>query len=156
LTQKNRLVLGGGSNLLFTTDFDGLVIRINIPGIHHIISGTAVTVHAGAGVIWNDLVWYCVDRNFAGIENMALIPGTVGASPVQNIGAYGVELQDVFISCRAFDTLQGEFSTFDREACQFSYRDSFFKKEGRGRYIITQASFNLSLEPHINTSYGAI
>ncbi|GGC17857.1 UDP-N-acetylenolpyruvoylglucosamine reductase [Parapedobacter defluvii] len=156
VTQRPFLVLGGGSNVLFTKDFDGLVIRIAIPGINHRISDTEVWVTAGAGVIWNDLVWYCVNRNFAGIENMALIPGTVGAAPVQNIGAYGAELKDVFVSCRVFDTKSGGISTFTKEDCQFSYRESLFKKEAKGRYIITQVTLRLSLNPAINTSYGAI
>jgi len=156
ITQQPILLLGGGSNILFTKDFDGLVIRMNIQGISHTVSGTDVTVVAGAGVVWNDLVWYCVDRGFAGIENLALIPGTVGAAPIQNIGAYGVELKDVFLRCRAFDTQRGEISTFDKEACRFSYRDSIFKNEAKGRYIITQVALRLSLVPAINTSYGAI
>ncbi|MFC3199276.1 UDP-N-acetylmuramate dehydrogenase [Parapedobacter deserti] len=156
LIQKPLLVLGSGSNVLFTKNFNGLVIRMAIPGIKHTVSGTDVTVTAGAGVIWNDLVWYCVDRNFGGIENMALIPGTVGAAPVQNIGAYGAELKDVFLSCRAFDTHRGEVATFDREACHFSYRDSFFKNKAKGRYIITQVTLSLSLDAALNTSYGAI
>ncbi|WP_257670082.1 UDP-N-acetylmuramate dehydrogenase [Parapedobacter tibetensis] len=156
VVQQPILVLGGGSNVLFTKDFDGLVIRINIQGISHTISGTDVMVVAGAGVIWNDLVWYCVDRRFAGIENMALIPGTVGAAPIQNIGAYGAELQDVFVRCRAFDTQTGEICTFDKEDCRFSYRESIFKSEAKGRYIITQVTLKLSLNPTINTSYGAI
>ncbi len=155
-TKQPFLILGGGSNILFTKDFPGLVIRISIPGINHAISGAEVLVTAGAGIVWDDLVWYCVDRNFAGIENMALIPGTVGAAPVQNIGAYGTELKDVFVSCRAFDTKSGEISTFHNEDCQFSYRDSLFKKEAKGRYIITQVTLRLSLTPSVNTSYGAI
>ncbi|PPL03514.1 UDP-N-acetylmuramate dehydrogenase [Parapedobacter indicus] len=155
-TKQPFLILGGGSNILFTKDFTGLVIHIGIPGISHRISDTKILVTAGAGVIWNDLVWYCVDRNFAGIENMALIPGTVGAAPVQNIGAYGTELKDVFISCRVFDTKSGEISTFYKDDCQFSYRDSLFKKQAKGRYIITQVTLELSLTPSINTSYGAI
>src|SRR5690606_529780 len=133
LTRQRLLILGGGSNILFTKDFDGLVIRINIPGIQHAVSGNTATVTAGAGVIWNELVWYCVDRQFAGIENLALIPGTAGAAPIQNIGAYGVELKDVFVSCRVFDTQRGEFSTFDKTACRFSYRESYFKREAKGR-----------------------
>ena len=156
ITQQPILVLGGGSNILFTKDFDGLVIRINIQGIDHTVSSTDVMIVAGAGVVWNDFVWYCVDHHFAGVENMALIPGTVGAAPVQNIGAYGAELKDVFVECRAFDTQRGEISTFDRAACQFSYRESLFKNEAKGRYIITQVTFRLSLKPLINTSYGAI
>ena len=155
-TQQPLLILGGGSNILFTKDFDGLVIRIDIPGIHHTVSGNTVTVTAGAGVIWNELVWYCVDRQFAGIENLALIPGTVGAAPIQNIGAYGVELKDVFVDCRVFDTQRGEFSTFDKAACRFSYRESYFKREAKGRYIVTQVTLQLSLSPTLNTSYGAV
>ena len=155
-TQQPLLVLGGGSNILFTGDFDGLVIRITIPGIRHSLSQQTATVTAGAGVTWNDLVGYCVDRGFAGIENLALIPGTVGAAPIQNIGAYGVELKDVFMSCRAFDTQRGEYTTFDNEACRFSYRESYFKREAKGRYIITEVTLRLSLIPSPNTSYGAI
>ncbi|HWK98744.1 MAG TPA: UDP-N-acetylmuramate dehydrogenase [Parapedobacter sp.] len=156
LTRQRLLILGGGSNILFTKDFDGLVVRINIPGIQHVVSGSTVTVTAGAGVIWNELVWYCVDRQFAGIENLALIPGTAGAAPIQNIGAYGVELKDVFVSCRVFDTQRREFSTFDKAACQFGYRESYFKRKAKGRYIITQVTLQLSLRPAFNTSYGAI
>jgi len=159
--QKNQtdqpvLILGGGSNILFTQDFAGLVIRICIPGISQAIAGNDVLVTAGAGVVWNDLVWYCVNRDFAGIENMALIPGTVGAAPVQNIGAYGRELKDVFVSCRVFDTESGKISIFHQEDCRFSYRDSLFKNEAKGRYIITQVTLKLSLSPSINTAYGAI
>ncbi len=156
LTQQPLLVLGGGSNVLFTDNFDGLVVRITIPGIRHTLSADTVIVTAGAGIVWDTLVWYCVERQFAGIENLALIPGTVGAAPVQNIGAYGVELKDVFDSCRVFDTQRGEFSTFDKEACRFSYRESYFKREAKGRYIITEVTFRLSLTPTINMSYGAI
>lgn len=156
ITQIPTLVLGGGSNILFTKDFDGLVIHMKIKGIRHAVQGTDIIVTAGAGVVWNELVWYCVDRGFGGIENMALIPGTVGASPIQNIGAYGVELQDVFVSCRVFDTYRGEFSTFEKADCQFAYRDSLFKNEAKGRYIITEVTLRLSPEHHLDTSYGAI
>lgn len=151
-----RLVLGGGSNILFTQDFDGLVIKIGIPGIQHAITGTDVQVTAGGGVVWNDLVWHCVEHGFWGIENLALIPGTVGASPVQNIGAYGTELMDVFHSCRAFDTETLDFVTLDASDCQFSYRDSIFKNEAKGRYIITEVTLSLSTIGKPNISYGAI
>src|SRR5690606_17912343 len=109
-TDQPLLVLGGGSNVLFTKDFPGLVMHIAIPGIRHTQANGEVLVTAGAGVVWNDLVWYCVDRHFGGLENLALIPGTVGAAPVQNIGAYGRELKDVFESCRVFDTKSGKIS----------------------------------------------
>ncbi len=156
LIQEPTLVLGGGSNMLFTKNFEGLVIHIKIKGIRHAIQGMDILVTAGAGVVWNELVWHCVDRGFGGIENLALIPGTVGAAPIQNIGAYGVELQDVFASCRAFDTHRGTFSTFDKAACRFAYRDSLFKSEARGRYIITEVTLRLSRAHRLNTSYGAI
>ena len=103
LLQMPRLILGGGSNMLFVNDFNGLVIRINIRGIEHRISSDDVFVEAGAGEVWNDLVKFCVMHQFAGMENLSLIPGSVGASPIQNIGAYGVELKDVFHSCHAFE-----------------------------------------------------
>lgn len=151
-----KLILGGGSNILFTKDYDGLVIFINIKGITHEQSGDLVHVRAGAGEVWNDLVQYCVVRDFAGIENLSLIPGTVGAAPVQNIGAYGVELKDVFESCLAFDTYDRSFRTFKHSDCKFGYRDSLFKSGGKGRYIITSVTLNLSKTPVINTSYGAI
>ncbi|MBE7177423.1 MAG: UDP-N-acetylmuramate dehydrogenase [Mucilaginibacter polytrichastri] len=154
--QVPRLILGGGSNMLFIRDFEGLVIRINIRGLSHHTEGDTVFVKAGAGEVWHDLVMYCVNQDFAGIENMALIPGSVGASPVQNIGAYGVELEQVFESCRAYHIKSGTFREFSKEDCGFSYRESFFKQEGKGQYIITSVVFRLSKSARINTSYGAI
>ncbi|RKR81651.1 UDP-N-acetylmuramate dehydrogenase [Mucilaginibacter gracilis] len=150
-----RLVIGGGSNLLLTKIFEGLVIRINIRGIEHRINHTDVFIEAGAGEVWNDLVNYAVKWEFAGMENLSLIPGSVGASPIQNIGAYGVELKDVFESCRAFEIATGQFKFFDKEACNFGYRDSIFKQH-KGQYIIVGVKFRLSLVANINTRYGAI
>lgn len=150
------LVLGGGSNMLFTKDFDGLVIKVSIPGIKAITTNERVEVTAGAGVVWNDLVNYCVANGFAGLENLTLIPGTVGASPIQNIGAYGVELKDVFVSCTAFEMATGELHTFDHAECKFGYRDSIFKNELKNRYIITEVKFNLSTRAQLQTHYGAI
>ena len=150
------LILGGGSNILFTQDFQGLVIHMCIGGIEVREKGDEVYVTAGGGVVWNDLVQYCVDHGYAGIENLSLIPGTVGAAPVQNIGAYGVELMDVFANCRAFDIQEKSMKVFDHDACQFSYRDSFFKNEGKGRYVITQVTLRLNKKPDLNLSYGAI
>ena len=152
----DRLVLGGGSNMLFIKDFDGLVIHLNIRGIEHRINHQEAFVEAGAGEVWNDLVNFCVDREYAGIENLSLIPGSVGASPIQNIGAYGVELKDVFRSCRAFEIATKEFKTFTKENCHFGYRDSIFKNELKGKYIIVSVKFRLSLIPDINLKYGAI
>ena len=151
-----RLVMGGGSNMLFKNNFDGLVIRINIRGIEHRINHEEVFVEAGAGEVWNDLVNYCVDREYAGIENLSLIPGSVGASPIQNIGAYGVELKDVFKSCRAFEIATGEFKTFTNEDCRFGYRESIFKGELKDQYIIVSVKLHLSLIPNMNLKYGAI
>ena len=154
--QTERLVLGGGSNMLFKKDFDGLVIRMNIRGIDHRISHNEVVVVAGAGEVWNDLVNYCVAHEYAGLENLSLIPGSVGASPIQNIGAYGVELQDVFLTCNAFEIASGTFKTFTKEDCRFGYRDSVFKAEIKGQYIIVSVKFHLSLVPDTKLHYGAI
>ncbi|NRF39362.1 UDP-N-acetylmuramate dehydrogenase [Pedobacter foliorum] len=156
IKQQNLLVLGGGSNVLFTKDFVGLVVKVSIPGISNVVEGDEVIVTAGAGVIWNDLVKYCVQNGFAGIENLSLIPGTVGASPIQNIGAYGVELKDVFKSCTAYEIATSEKRVFNFEDCHFGYRDSVFKNELKGQYIITSVSFKLSTSAKINTQYGAI
>jgi UDP-N-acetylmuramate dehydrogenase len=154
--QTKMLVLGGGSNLLLINDFDGLVIRINIRGIEHRINHNEVFVEAGAGEVWNDLVNFCVIRGYAGLENLSLIPGSVGASPVQNIGAYGVELQDVFYSCNAFELATGAFKTFNKADCGFAYRESIFKNQLKDQYIIVSVKFQLSLIPEFNLKYGAI
>lgn len=156
IKQQPLLILGGGSNVLFTKDFDGLVIKLSIPGISSVVNGTEVIVTAGAGVVWNDLVNYCVQHGFAGVENLSLIPGTVGASPIQNIGAYGVELKDVFLSCVAYQIATGAVRSFNFQECKFGYRDSIFKNELKGQYIITSVSFRLSTAAQINTQYGAI
>lgn len=149
-------VLGGGSNILFTKDIERTIIHIGIKGINHFIEGSNIYITAAAGEIWNDLVWYCIDRGFPGMENMALIPGTVGASPIQNIGAYGKELMDIFHSCRAFDTHSGKMVTFQHKDCGFTYRDSIFKSTYKNRFIITSVTYKLSLHSEINTSYGTI
>lgn len=156
IDQHRLLVLGGGSNILFTKDFNGLVIKISIPGISVSGSGDDVVVTAGAGVVWDDLVRYCVQEGLAGIENLSLIPGTVGASPVQNIGAYGVELKDVFKSCNAYQITTGRSRMFDYKDCRFGYRESIFKNELKDQYIITSVSLKLSRSPKINIQYGAI
>lgn len=156
LKAQPRLILGGGSNMLFTQNYGGLVIHLKIQGLSAEIEGDDVYVRAGAGIVWNDLVNYCVDNDYAGVENLSLIPGSVGASPVQNIGAYGVELQDIFHSCRAFEISTGKFRVFTKEDCAFSYRDSVFKSSLKGQYIITEVTFKLSKTFKPNVSYGAI
>jgi len=150
------LILGGGSNILFTKNFNGLVLHIKIGGIDVKEQGSDRYVTAGGGVVWNDLVQYCVNYGYAGIENLSLIPGTVGAAPVQNIGAYGVELMDVFESCRAYDRIHKSMVEFDKAACKFSYRDSIFKREGKDRYIITSVTLKLSTVPDLVLDYGAV
>lgn len=154
--KQKLLIVGGGSNILFTQNYDGLVIKMSIKGIESSTEQNTVLVTAGAGEVWNDLVNYCVEHGFAGIENLSLIPGTVGASPIQNIGAYGVELKDVFENCTAFEITTGKFKIFNFADCHFGYRESIFKGELKGQYIITSVTFKLATNANINTSYGAI
>lgn len=154
--QQPRLVMGGGSNMLFTKNFDGLVIRMNIRGIEHRVNQEKVTVESGAGEVWNDLVNYCVDWGFGGIENLSLIPGSVGASPIQNIGAYGVELKDIFESCQAFEIETGKIKEFSKADCKFDYRESVFKQELKNKFIVLSVKFNLSTVANLQISYGAI
>ena len=157
--QENQVLwLGGGSNMLLTKDFAGLVVQLNFKGTEvQYLSDEVVLVSAAAGENWHQLVQYCLALNLGGIENLALIPGNVGTAPIQNIGAYGVELKDTFYQLRAFDLQTGQFVGFTADECQFGYRDSLFKKAGKGRYIITQVTLRLSAKNHkLNTSYGAI
>lgn len=152
-----RLVLGGGSNILFTRDVDGLVIHNDIDGIsttEHTDGDVLVT--AGAGVVWHDLVMFCVQKGLGGIENMSLIPGRVGAAPMQNIGAYGVELKDVFHSLRAMRVADGSVRVFSGPECRFGYRESVFKHRLAGQFIITSVTLILNRSAKLNTSYGAI
>ncbi|MBK8499501.1 MAG: UDP-N-acetylmuramate dehydrogenase [Flavobacteriales bacterium] len=158
LKGKDRLVLGGGSNILFRQDFEGVVLLNELPGIGLVREDdTRVWVKAGAGVLWHEFVLHCVAHGWGGIENMSLIPGKVGAGPMQNIGAYGVELKDVFHSLEAMRISDGEVMVFDHAACNFGYRESFFKREGRDRFIILSVTFLLNKAPHsLNTNYGSI
>jgi len=153
-----RLFLGGGSNVLFTRDWPGVVLLNGIPGISVVGEDAAhVWVKAGAGVVWHDLVLHSVERGWGGLENLALIPGKVGAAPMQNIGAYGVEIKDTFAELEAMSISDGSTVTFDRAACRFGYRESYFKREGRDRYVILSVTFKLSKAPHVvHTSYGNI
>ena len=151
------LLLGGGSNLLFTHDFDGLVLKNEILGIELIREDAKyVYVRAGAGESWHGFVQYCLQRNWAGVENLSLIPGNVGAAPMQNIGAYGVEIKDVFYELEALDTRTDKVLAFSLNDCQFGYRDSIFKRGFRDRAIILNVIFRLHKIPHFHTEYGAI
>ena len=152
------LILGGGSNLLLTQDFEGLVIKNAIPGKTIIEeTDTHAIVRVGAGENWHQFVLWCLDQDLGGVENLSLIPGTVGAAPIQNIGAYGVELKDVFHHLEAMEVATGNMHTFSHAECQFGYRDSVFKNELKGKYCITQVYLQLTKVAHqINTSYGAI
>ena len=153
----NMMVLGGGSNVLFTKNFDGLILQNKIAGIKVIKEDNEhVYVKSGAGEKWNDLVNFCLEHNLAGMENMALIPGSVGASPMQNIGAYGIEVKDVFYSLEAFNIESKKTEMFSNADCAFGYRESIFKNELKGQYIITNVTFRLNRKPVFNTSYGAI
>ncbi|MEX0935068.1 MAG: UDP-N-acetylmuramate dehydrogenase [Candidatus Paceibacterota bacterium] len=150
-------ILGGGSNVLIPDEgWPGLLIHMRIGGIEWEDRGEKVCVTAGAGVIWDDLVEESVERGLYGLENLSLIPGTVGAAPIQNIGAYGAEVADVIKEVVAIDRVTGEKRVFDREECDFSYRDSFFKTEEGKRWIITHVSFLLAKEGELNTSYADV
>jgi UDP-N-acetylmuramate dehydrogenase len=158
-TAQKILILGGGSNMLFTQDFDGLVIHNQIEGISfEDESEQSVFVTAGAGENWHGFVLKCLDQNLGGIENLSLIPGTVGASPVQNIGAYGVELKDVFVLLEAFDLQTGQIVTLNKEQCAFGYRESIFKQDAKGRYFVTSVVLRLKKAGFhkLKMSYGDI
>ncbi len=157
LMKEELLILGGGSNLLFTKDFDGLVLKNNLKGISiEKEDEEEIYIKSGAGENWHEFVQYCVSNNYAGIENLSLIPGNVGASPMQNIGAYGVEIKDVFHSLEAIEIATGKLKIFSKEECEFGYRDSVFKNALKGQYIITSVVYKLSKKPQFNVSYGAI
>ncbi|WP_294223179.1 UDP-N-acetylmuramate dehydrogenase [uncultured Chryseobacterium sp.] len=152
------LFLGGGSNVLFTCDFNGLVIKLNLKGISvQPQNENEVLVTAKAGENWHEFVMFCLDKNFGGLENLSLIPGNVGTSPMQNIGAYGTEIKDIFVNCTVLNLETLEIETFDLEKCRFGYRDSIFKQEGKGKYVILDVTFKLTTQNHyIKTEYGAI
>jgi UDP-N-acetylmuramate dehydrogenase len=157
LNENPLLVLGGGSNLLFTGNFKGIVVHIINKGIK-IISRTddSVIVKASAGENWHEFVTYCVNKGFGGLENLSLIPGNVGSCPIQNIGAYGVEVKDCILSIEAIDLHSGELLTFSKEECRFGYRDSIFKRDLKGKFAICSVTFKLKLNPVVHLEYGAI
>lgn len=155
--KKPVLTVGSGSNLLFTSDFHGTIILPRIGGIRvEKKSGNEIIVSAGAGIIWDKLVEWCVERGFGGIENLSLVPGTVGAVPVQNIGAYGVEAKESIIRVKAVSVKDGVPRTFSKEECNFGYRKSIFKEEQKGRYLITRVWFKLSADPVFRLDYGSL
>lgn len=155
---EKKFILGGGSNMLLTKDIDALVIHIDLKGKKIIKEDDDfVWVESQAGEVWHDFVLWTIENNFGGLENMSLIPGNVGTTPVQNIGAYGTEIKDTFVSCEAMNIATQEMKTFSNEECNFGYRESIFKNEVKDQYIITSVIFKLSKRNHkINTSYGDI
>lgn len=150
------LILGGGSNLVFTEDFPGLVIKMALRGVQLDSKGEACLVTAAAGENWPDLVEQCLEKHCYGLENLSLIPGCVGAAPIQNIGAYGVELKDVFYSLRGWDCFDQCWKTLTAEDCQFAYRDSVFKRELKNRFVITEVTLKLQTKPIVDTHYSAL
>lgn len=153
--QLPLMILGGGSNVLFTQDWEGLVLHIRIMGREVIReSGDTVWVRAGAGENWHDFVLWAIEQGFSGIENLSLIPGCCGAAPMQNIGAYGVELKDVFQELQAYHIQNFRSDCFSLEACKFGYRESIFKQELRGQYVITSITLRLSRTPQLKLTYG--
>jgi len=150
-------ILGGGSNILFTRNVEGLVLQNTLPGISVVKEEEELYhVKAGGGVNWHSFVMHCVQNGYAGVENLSLIPGSVGAGPMQNIGAYGVELKDVFHSLTALHRKTGEIKTFTLSDCEFDYRSSIFKTHARDEFVILEVTFLLRKTPVFNTSYGAI
>ncbi len=144
--------------MLFTKDFDGAVLKNEIKGITvSAETDDTIDLTVGAGEVWHDFVLYCVDHNFGGVENLSLIPGTVGASPMQNIGAYGVEIKDIFVRLEAVEIASGEVRTFTNEECHFGYRESIFKNTYKDRYVIVNVTYRLTKKNHeLKTAYGAI
>jgi UDP-N-acetylmuramate dehydrogenase len=154
---EKTLVLGGGSNILFTKQFDGLILYPNIPGIIEVDEDRShVYIEAGAGVEWDELVAYTVARGLGGLENLSLIPGRVGASPVQNIGAYGAEAKDCIEHVRAVSLEKGHKVEFSKEECEFGYRSSLFKNQMKGKVVITSVLFKLDKFPQFNIEYGDV
>jgi UDP-N-acetylmuramate dehydrogenase len=156
---KPFLVLGSGSNILFTSDFNGTILFPEIPGIkiEKLESSKGeVIVSAGAGLIWDDFVAWTVENGFGGLENLSLIPGKIGATPVQNIGAYGSEVKYQIASVRALNMNDGSIRVFENNECEFGYRNSIFKNSEKGRYLITRVYYRLAINPKVNLSYGSL
>ena len=156
--RSNHLILGGGSNMLFTGNYNGVVARMELKGIKTINeTDDYVTLYAGAGENWHGLVMHCVSNNYGGIENLSLIPGTTGAAPMQNIGAYGVEIKDVITEVEAIEKKTGKLKVFNHDECAFGYRESIFKQQVKDQYVITGIALKLSRRNHqLHLQYGAI
>jgi UDP-N-acetylmuramate dehydrogenase len=151
------LILGGGSNILFSKNFRGLIIKISIPGIKILEeNNSSVLIESGAGVIWNDLIQFCIKKNLGGIENLSLIPGTVGAAPMQNIGAYGTEIRETFHSLSGVYIDDGSSESFNNSECDFGYRNSIFKNKLKNKFIITYVRLKVNKHPVLNLSYGSV
>jgi UDP-N-acetylmuramate dehydrogenase len=154
---NSYLILGSGSNILFTGDFKGTILHPEFGDIRiEEQDGNEVLISAGAGVIWDKLVEWTVNKGFSGLENLSLIPGTAGAAPVQNIGAYGVEVKDTIEKVRTICIRDGSVRIFSKGECEFGYRNSIFKKGEKGNYLITRVYFKLIINPSLNLSYGSL
>lgn len=154
---NKKLILGGGSNLLFCKNFDGIILKNNLKGIKSIKEDADYYyIKAGAGEVWHDLVMHCINNNYGGVENLSLIPGNVGASPMQNIGAYGVEIKDCFYELDAINIADNTIHTFNKASCKFGYRESVFKQALKNQFIIISVTYKLLKTPIFNTQYGAI
>lgn len=152
-----RLIIGGGSNILLTQDVPGLVIKNSLKGIEIVKEeGDEVYVKCSSGEVWHQFVMWCIDKGFGGLENLSLIPGCTGASPMQNIGAYGVEIKDCFYELEAIHTQTGELLKFNASDCEFGYRESVFKRKYKGQFMIVSVTFRLSKQPQFHVEYGAI
>lgn len=155
--EQKYFILGGGSNILLAADFDGLVLHNHLSGItQHSKTADSIFIEVASGERWHDFVMYCIDHGWGGLENLSLIPGTVGAAPMQNIGAYGVELNDHFHSLRAFNLQTATVETFYEQECEFAYRQSIFKTHRKNQFFILSVTFKLSRQPRLNFEYGAI
>lgn len=154
---NEHLILGGGSNMLLTKNVDAIVVKNNLKGIE-VVNETSdhVFVKCAGGEVWHEFVMWCIDKNYGGLENLSLIPGCTGASPMQNIGAYGVEIKDTFYELEAIHAITGEQKTFSKSECEFGYRESVFKHQFKNQFIITSVTFKLSKKPNFHVEYGAI
>lgn len=152
-----HLILGGGSNMLLTKNVDALVIKNDLKGIEVVReTDENVFVKCAAGEVWHEFVMWCIDKNYGGLENLSLIPGCTGASPMQNIGAYGVEIKDTFYELEAIHATTGQLKVFSKQDCEFGYRESVFKHQHKNQFIITSVTFQLSKQPTFHIEYGAI